>query len=316
MKMGYNDRVKAYSNNFAAKVLLMVACVALVASQCVFGAASTSASKRSLARIYMSNGNYDKALPLAEQALYMEIVKGDNEEQLAWCYGDIAYIYMNMGHLKKAANACNESLRLQKLAYFDTHPYIAYTLKTLSGIQREQRDFQSAKDSLDQAISIMLETNKVDNQTMAPFYVEYAKIYCADGNYEQSLAYYNKSMKLINASYGKKHLYTAYVMNGLAELHVWRGDYDEASKTVSAALAIQERIYGSEHHLLAPAWLIQASIRQGQGNDIEAAMLMQKAITVVSKTGDENAVAMLNNKIEKIKLFGQESRPVLVTSLN
>ena len=314
--MGYSDRVRTGSYNLAAKVLLMTACVVLLGGQCVFGGGITSAAKRSLARAYMAYGNYDKALPLAEQALYMEIVKGDNEEQLAWCYGDIAYIYKNTGHLEKAATACKESLRLQRVAYFDTHPYIAYTLKTLSGIRREQRDLRAAKDTLDEAISIMLETNKVDSQTMAPYYVEYAKIYASDGDYEQSLAYYNKSMKLINGSYGKQHLYTAKVMNGLAELHVWRGEYDEASRVVSAAISIQEDIYGSEHHLLAPAWLIQASIHQGQGRDIQAAMLMQKAMAVVLKTGDKNALAMLNNKIETIKSIGQHSKPVLVTSLN
>jgi tetratricopeptide (TPR) repeat protein len=62
--------------------------------------------------------------------------------------------------------------------------------------------------------------------------------------------------------------------------------YDEAEALISKALPIQEKIYGPEHHLLVPAWLVMAKISEAKGDLANAKRLLEKAIETVQDQDD------------------------------
>ncbi|MHC4159858.1 MAG: tetratricopeptide repeat protein, partial [Planctomycetota bacterium] len=129
---------------------------------------------RSMARVYMAFGDYTKALTLAEQALTMARAKNVSDSELALCVIDLAYIYDNQGRLSEAEKMCELGLKLQQKAYYEKHPYIAYTLRTLSSIYQKQGKYRDARLVLERAIAIMLDSHSADDKAMAPFKVEVA----------------------------------------------------------------------------------------------------------------------------------------------
>ena len=262
---------------------------------------SSSKTLRSMARVYMAYGEYTKAQPLAEKALTLAKRKEACDSELAMCFIDLAVLYNNQGKLADAEKMCELGLHIQEKALCKNHPYLAYTLRTLSSIYYEQGKYYHAKSALDKAMTIMLESNRADDKVMAPFFVDIAKVLVARGDFEKAESYYQRAMALIDNSYGPDHLYTSNVLGGIAKLYTLQEKYTEAEKLINKAVAIQERIYGPDHHLIAVSWLTKAKICQVKGDYAQAEKLIKKALSAVEKTGNATAFTKLEQTVEEIR---------------
>jgi tetratricopeptide (TPR) repeat protein len=265
---------------------------------------------RVMARIYMAHGQYTKAQPLAEQALELAQKRNVSNQELSLCLLDLAYVYNNQGKFDEAEKMCKLGLALQEKIYYQTHPYIAYTLRTLSSIYQGQHRYEDAHQALDRAMSIMLENFPADDPVFAPLQVDFAKLLVAEGKLEQAEDYYNKALETINQIYGPDHLYTATVVGSLAELYVLQARYEQAESLINKALAVQERVYGPDHHLVAPAWITRAEICRSKGDYTGAENLIKKALAVVKKTGNTEEIARLQQRIEKVRAIKPDFGPV------
>ncbi len=265
----------------------------------------SSKTLRSMARIYMAYGEYAKAQPLAEQALTLAKRKDASDSELAMCLIDLAMLYNYQGKSTEAEKACKLGLKLQKKVLYKNHPYLAYTLRTLSSIYDMQGEYCKARSTLDEAIVIMLDSHTADDKTMAPFFVDMAKILVAQGNLDQADSYYQKAMLLINTSYGPDHLYTANVLADIAKLYAMQEKYAEAEELINQAIAVQEKIYGPDHHLIAPSWLTKAKISQAKGDYTQAERLISKALNTIEKAGDTATLAKLEQRAAEIRTIRQ-----------
>lgn len=250
----------------------------------------SSKTLRSMARVYMSNGEYAKAQPLAEKALTLARAEGAADSEIAMCFIDLATLYTYQGKLVDAEEMCKSGLQLQKRTLYKNHPYLAYTSRTLSSIYYEQGEYSKAKSALDEAFVIMLDSHIANDTDTAPFLVDMARILLAQGNLEQAENYYQKALPLINTSYGPNHLYTASVLADIAKLYVLQERYAQAEELINRAIAIQEKTYGSNHHLISASWLTKAKICQEQGNFVQAEQLINKSLAALEKSG--NAAAL------------------------
>jgi tetratricopeptide (TPR) repeat protein len=221
-------------------------------------------SLRTMARVYMASGGYEKAQPFLVQALHLAKQNNASDSELSACMLDLAYLYKNQGRLEEAERICRTGLELQEKAYGQSHPYVAYTLRILSEIYRNQARYQEAAESLQRAITIMRGFSLEDDQELAPFKVDMARLLTAQGDYMKAEAYFKEVIKVIENSYGPDHLYTTRVFCSIAALYVHQQRYAEAEELISRLLPIQERVYGPNHHFLVPVfmkleeiWLIQ-----------------------------------------------------------
>lgn len=265
---------------------------------------------RVMARVYMAHGQYNKAQPLAEKALALAQKRNVSDKELCLCLLDLAYIYNNQGRFTDAEEMCKLGLALQEDVYYETHPYIAYTLRTLSSIYQGQRRFEDAHEALEKAMDIMHENFTADDPALAPLRVDFAKLLAAEGKLKQAEGYYNKALESINQTYGPNHLYTATVIGSLAELYTLQGKYEQAETLIDKAQSIQERIYGPENHLIAPVWITKAGIHHAKGSFVEAENLIKKALKAVQKTGNAKEIAKLEQRIEKIRSTKSAFGPV------
>ena len=61
---------------------------------------------RAMARVYMAYGEYQKARPLAEQALISAKNVNASDTELCSCLTDLAYLYNELGRLEDAEKMC------------------------------------------------------------------------------------------------------------------------------------------------------------------------------------------------------------------
>lgn len=260
---------------------------------------------RSMARVYMAYGEYTKAQPLAEMALDFAKKRGEPDSELAMCLIDLATLYNSQDKLLEAADLCKQGLKLQEKVLYKSHPYVAYTLRTLSSIYLGQGNYDKASDAMDKAVAIMLESHAENDKALAPFWVDIASILVEKGDYEKAESYYTKAMSLINTSYGPDHLYTACVLGSVAKLYTLQGKHDEAEKLIDSTIAKQEKIYGEEHHLIAPSWLTKARICRAKGENDDAEELFKKALDSVRKSGNMALFTKLEKNVEEIRVDKQ-----------
>ena len=261
----------------------------------------SSKSMRSVARVYMSYGYYDRAQPLAERALELAKQSDASDEELSICLGDLSYIYTKQGQLERAEEKCKLSIELQEKAYTFRHPYIAYSLRNLCTIYRLEGKVQEAQEALKTSLAIMYEYYKADDGLLAPFYVDLAKVFVSMNNVQQAEEYFSKALDMVIERYGSDHLYTANVMADVAEFYVANGNYEKAEPLARKSLAVQERVYGINHHLVAPTWLTMAAIYQAKGQPAQAEEFIAKAIAAVERTGDIVAVAKLTQQVAEAR---------------
>ncbi len=268
---------------------------------------------RAMARVYMAYGEYTKAQPLAEQALTLAKRRVEQDSELSMCLIDLATLYKSQNKLLDAENMCEQGLKLQEEVLYKSHPYVAYTLRTLGSIYLEQGNYIKAANAMEKAMAIMLESHTENDKALAPFWVDIAAILVAKGDYKEAESYYKKAMVLINISYGPEHLYTANVLGSVAQLYTLQGRHDEAEKLIDRTIAKQESIYGPQHHLVAPSWLTKARICHAKGDYTGSEKLFEKALTSVRKSGNMALFTKLEQRIEEIRTNKQGiSRPVAI----
>jgi len=303
---------KRKNHFFALIIILLIANIAKGEAQQAKKELS-SKTLRAMARVYMAYGEYTKAQPLAEQALTFAQKRGEQDSELSMCLIDLGTLYKSQNKLLDAEKMCEQGLILQEQVLYKSHPYVAYTLRTLGSIYLEQGNYTKAANAMEKAMNIMLESHTKDDKALAPFWVDIAAILAAKGDYKEAESYYNKAMTLINISYGPDHLYTANVLGSVAKLYTLQGRQDEAEELIDRTIAKQESIYGPEHHLIAPSWLTKARICYAKGNYSNSEKFFEKALTSVRKSGNMALFAKLEQSVEEIRTNKHSiSRPVAI----
>ncbi|MHC4757744.1 MAG: tetratricopeptide repeat protein, partial [Planctomycetota bacterium] len=130
--------------------------IILVFSNLSYGARSslnkkkpTSKTFRSMARVYAALGDYKNAQKFGEKALSIAKEKNDQDQELSSCMIDLSWVYQKQGKYNKAEQMCSHGLSLQKKTFDENHPYVAYTLRTLSSIYQQQGRYHQAMPLLE-----------------------------------------------------------------------------------------------------------------------------------------------------------------------
>ena len=321
------------ANRKSTNRIFAIFCISIVLSLGIVSASAapskkafSSKSLRSMARVYMACGSYEKAKPLLERALNLAEKKNTADSEMCACLIDMAYLYKNQGNMAEAETMCLRGLEMQQKINGRNHPYVAYTLRILSEIYARQARYCQAVGTLQQALTIMSEFTLEEDQELAPFKVDMARLLAAQGDYEKAESYYKNAIDTIEKGYGAQHLYTSKVYTSMASLYADQGRYDEAEKFIARALPIQERVHGPNHHLLIPAWLVKSRICEAKGDLLNAKVFLEKSLGAVNNQADSGHVVechvlsrfgefyLLNRKYGKAEDALQRALAVLESS--
>lgn len=287
-------------------VIVFVLCAVL------FGTASAKSNHkdmstktlRSMARAYMAFGKYEKAHVMAERALAQAKQEKTEDGEMALCLIDLGTVYGYEGLLSQAAEKFEAGVELQKKALFETHPYVAHTLRMLSDIYRRQDNLEQAEAVLSQAVRIMLDNCDLHSKEMAPFILESAKLQFAKGQTEESLANYQTALDIYEQNYGSQHLMTANVLEDMALLYMAQKDTEQAGQLMSASLAIKSKIFGRYHSELIDSWLTMARICKYQGQPERCEYYLAKSTETASESRNVITMARVYEQANQIRREG------------
>ena len=80
------------------------------------------------------------------------------------------------------------------------------------------------------------------------------------------------------------------------------GKYTEAEELINRAIAVQEKTYGTNHHLVSGSWLTKAKICQEKGNFAEAERLINRSLAALEKSGNPAALAKFQKEARDIRI--------------
>jgi tetratricopeptide (TPR) repeat protein len=291
-------------------LLLFCILAALMPVQAVAAAQSrtdktmSSQTLRTMARIYMTYGDYEKAQVMAERAYAMTQSDAVGSNEQALCMIDLATVYSGLGKLSQSDQMFQAGIEIQKQALFDDHPYVAQSYRMLSDVQRRAGDLDLAEQSLAQAVAIMLNHCDLQSKEMSPFILESAKLAAAQGDFEKAQAGYHMALDMIEANYGTAHLMTANILESMAECCLTQQEYDQADTYISRALTIRRQLFGRQNAMMIDAWLTKARICRARGEMERSEYYLSRVTASVEKSRNAITLATVYEKVNQVRREG------------
>lgn len=256
---------------------------------------------RSMSRAYMAFGKYEKAHVLAERALQQAKSRQTETGEMALCLIDMGTVCSYQGLLSQSRVFLERGVDLQKQALFDSHPYVAQTLRMLSSVCRRQGDLARAEEVLAQAVQIMLEHCNLESKEMAPFILESAILQCELGHLEQAQMNYQKALDIYEQHYGARHLMTANVLEKMAQMSLVQRKTEQANEYMTQSLKIKNAILGRYHPMLIDSWLEMARICKQQGQFERCEYYLAKSTETASQSRNAITMARVYEQVNQIR---------------
>lgn len=260
---------------------------------------------RSLARIYLTSGQYDKAEQMARQALDKAQAQSAQAGEMALCLLDLGTIYSQEGLLEEARQTLTRGIEYQSEALTGSHPYVASSLRMLSEVYRRQGRLDEARQTLTEAVTIMLDSHTPESREMVPFFLESANLLLARQDFDAADKTYGKTLEIAERGFGADHLLTASVLTACADLRVRTGRLESAQDMIDRALRIQDRCYHADHPGQVDAWLVKARLCRMQGDAAGLEACVDKAVRVTSQSRNVVAMANLYERINRLRTEDQ-----------
>lgn len=256
---------------------------------------------RTMARVYMTYGNYDKARVYAEKALSEAQATDTEANEMALCLIDLATVYSNLDLLPESDRLFQAGISLQKQALFGEHPYVAQTYRMLSDVQRRAGHLDEAEQSLSQAVAIMLNHCDIQSNEMSPFILESAKLFEARQDYEQAQINYMMALDMAEENYGPRHLMTANILESMAQCALRQDDFEQADICISKAMSIQRNLFGRLNPVMVDVFLTKATICRAKGEADRSEYYLAQATASVEESRNVVMLARVYERVNQIR---------------
>jgi len=198
-----------YKNNVRVGLSVIFITMMAFSSSAMAKQKPSAKGLKSMARIYMAGGNYEKAKVYSARAL-SAARDGSQTSLLAGCLMDMAWVELHLGNLLKARSLATEGINRQIATYGASHRYVATSLRTLASIDKEMGNY-------DKAIGSLLSSMKIMKQQ-------------SGGELEKASLEYESAFEIIRKVYGPNHIFAANTASRVARFYASIGEYGKAKQ--------------------------------------------------------------------------------------
>jgi tetratricopeptide (TPR) repeat protein len=206
-------------------------------------------SLNNLAVLYESQGRYNQAEPLLEQALELKKrLLGEDHPDVATTLNNLAGLYESQGRYNQAEPLLEQALQLTKRQLGEDHPdLVATSLNNLAGLYYSQGRYDEAEPLYRQALELTKHHLGENHPDLATSLNNLAGLYYSQGRYTEAKPLYEQALELTKRHLGENHPALANSLNNLAGLYYSQGRYTEAEPLYEQALELCERVLGVNH---------------------------------------------------------------------
>ena len=129
-----------------------------------------------------------------------------------------------------------------------------------------------------------------------------AMVYHDQGRYAEAEPLYQRSLKMLEETFGSDHPAVAATLSNLAALYQDQGRYAEAERLCQRSVAILEKAFGPEHLQLAAGLHNLALVYEHQGRNSEAELLYRRTLTILERVLEPEhfGIASILNNLARV----------------
>ena len=197
-------------------------------------------------------GRYYDAKNISQRQMSLaEEFYGNEHEETANAYNNIAEIYRVLNNYPKAIEYLFKALAIDEKALGNAHENTAAIYNNIGGVYLDQKNHSKAFEYFYKALERIMAILGSDNQYAATTYNNIGTVFEAQGNYAKALEYLNKALEVRKKIFGINHPDTTSTYNNIGAVYWKQGDNTKALEYFYKALAIDEKELGMDHAITA-----------------------------------------------------------------
>ncbi len=240
---------------------------------------------QTVATTYTDLGLYDRALPLAQQALALrrrDPARVDAE--VAESLDELGRILRLKADYAQAEPLLRDALTMRRALLPADDPAIIESLDHLAALMQAQGNFKDADALLTEAVHSAQRHFGNDATTTAQYLDDYAANLDDMGKRQDALKFYRQALAIREKNLGANDAEVATSLLNLGVHLDESGDFDEAAPLLERSVAIRKKIYGASHPLVGFADLGLAGVYEDLGRLDDAEKLAQDALSIFRRT--------------------------------
>src|SRR5579884_4270524 len=188
-----------------------------------------------------------------------------------------------LGEYRHAQAFCRQSIRLLSRYSGKDHPDVANVLNTLGHIQQQLGDYRSAEQSQRRAAGIIdaIPANEADpdlERVRVQAWTGLANTLRMQGKYKEAEPLFRKALQ-----HAKEREDVCSILNNLGVLYKYTRKFDKAEAVYRRALALAEKVYGSEHTETATIYHNLGGLEHARGRYAEGEPYARRSVEIRSK---------------------------------
>ena len=233
-----------------------------------------------VAATYTSLGLYDRALPLAQQALELRRSEPTSAVEIAESLDQLGRVYRLQADYGKAEPLLREALQKRQAALAPDDPLISASFDELGMLLHNRGEFAAA----DAQFRAARETTERHFGAGAIETARYLDDYAANlddlGKRREAAALYQQALTIRKQHLGADDPEVATSLVNLGTHLDDSGDYAASVPLLERAVAIRKKIFGAEHPLVGVAELALAGVYESQGRLDVCERMTQEALAI------------------------------------
>ena len=243
-----------------------------------------------MSRVYSALGLYDRARPLAEDALNLRRqALGSQNLEVAASLQSLAGVLDQKGDSAAAEGLHREALAIHRKLLGNEHPEVARSLTALANTLEDKGDYAGAESLHREALAIQRKVLGSEHLDVARTLHGLANLSYRKGDYAGAEALYRESLAMRRKLLGNEDRGVARSIHSLANVLDEREDYAGAEALIREALALHRKLLGNDHPDVARSVLTLAIVLDHEGNYAESETLHREALAMHRKlVGNEH----------------------------
>lgn len=260
-------------------------------------------AQASLAAVLTTDGRYPEAEPLLRRALAnTEAAEGGDHPQVAFRLQSLAQTLTSMGQFAEAGRLLDRAIQIVETTYGGDHPLVATVYQAKGGWAADKGRYAEAEQYLRKALAIDEATSGADHPSVASDLRDLGDLLRLTGKPDEGVRLLRRAVAIEEAALGTEDPRYATSLNALAVALSDRYPR-EAERLLDQALAIAERVHGSDHLLVASRSNNLGTLYLSMGRHRKAERAFERSLRIVrARWGDQHPdVAMALNNLAFVK---------------
>jgi len=207
----------------------------------------------------------------------------DQPETRASLLTAMGKVYQGLGLYDESKKLLETALRIQTQMNSQGQPGAAEIQQLLGGTLIYQGNFSGAEDMFQRALATRRHLLGKDSLEVAASISGLAELRYRQQRTDEAVTLYEEALKHLATHGALANAQTAEVLDGLAQLHIFRGEYLEAEQLLRRSLELNRAVLGNDYPAVAFNTQNLAVTLQLEGKLDEAKPLYEESLTLYKK---------------------------------